>query len=148
MDNKSILRRAYQKKFDIIKQNMISIPHQGWLRTIRECLGMTTTQLSKVLGVSQPRVMNMEKNERSLKLSTMERVADMLNCEFFYILVPRERIEDRLYNQAREKAKQILRRVNKNMELENQLADTEELLEDIVQELLGGNIARIWDSEE
>ena len=33
------------------------------------------------------------------------------------------------------------------MGLENQLAKTDELLKDIIDELLDGNIARIWDEE-
>ena len=33
------------------------------------------------------------------------------------------------------------------MGLENQLAKTDELLEDLIKELLDGNIARIWDEE-
>jgi len=34
------------------------------------------------------------------------------------------------------------------MGLENQLAKTDELLKDIIEELLDGNIARIWDEDE
>ena len=34
------------------------------------------------------------------------------------------------------------------MELENQLVKTDDLLKDIIEELLDGNIARIWDEDE
>ena len=64
MDNKVILRRSYQKKFNTLKNSILDIPPQGWLRTIREFLGMTTTQLAQRINVSQPRVVNMEKNEK------------------------------------------------------------------------------------
>ena len=84
MDSKTILRRNYQKKFDALKKVMIEIPPQGWLKTIREFLGMTTTQLAKRIGVSQPRVFAMEKNEKNIKISTMERIADALDCDFVY----------------------------------------------------------------
>ena len=67
MDSKTILRRNYQKKFDALKKVMIEIPPQGWLKTIRDFLGMTTSQLAKRVGVSQPRVFTMEKKIR-LKL--------------------------------------------------------------------------------
>ncbi len=148
MDNKSILRRSYQKKFDTLKKAVIDRPQQGWLKTIREFLGMTTTQLAQKIGVSQPRVVNMEKNEKNIKISTMERIADALNCDFFYALIPREKIDDIIYNQARKKAIKILDKVNQNMGLENQLAETKELLEDIIKELLDSNISRIWDKED
>jgi len=37
---------------------------------------------------------------------------------------------------------------NQKKGLENQLAKTDELLKDIIEELLDGNIARIWDEDE
>ena len=148
MDSKKILRRSYQKKFDLFRKAIIARPQQGWLKTIREFLGMTTTQLAKRLEISQPRIVAMEKNERNVKISTMERIADTLNCDFSYAFVPRENIDDIIYNQAKKKAKKILNKVNKNMGLENQLAKTDDLLKDIIEELLDGNIARIWDEDE
>lgn len=148
MDNKKILRRSYQKKFDLYRKAIIARPQQGWLKTIREFLGMTTTQLAKKLEISQPRIVAMEKNERNVKISTMERIADTLNCDFSYAFVPRENIDDIIYNQAKKKAQKILNKVNKNMGLENQLAKTDDLLKDIIEELLDGNIARIWDEDE
>ena len=147
MDNKKILRRSYQKKFDILKKAVIERPKQGWLKTIREFLGMTTTQLAKKIDVSQPRVINMEKNEQNIKISTMERIANALNCDFVYALVPRENIDDIIYNQAKKKALKIMNKVNKNMGLENQLAESEDTLEDLIKELSDNNIARIWDED-
>ena len=148
MNNKKILRRSYQKKFEALKKAIISRPQQGWLKTIREFLGMTTTQLAKRLEISQPRIVAMEKNERNVKISTMERIADVLNCDFTYAFITREHIDDIIYNQAKKKAQKILDKVNKNMELENQLVKTDDLLKDIIEELLDGNIARIWDEDE
>ena len=147
MDNKKILRHSYQKKFDVLKKAVIERPKQGWLKTIREFLGMTTTQLAKKIDVSQPRVINMEKNEQNIKISTMERIADALNCDFVYALVPRENIDDIIYNQAKKKALKILNKVNKNMGLENQLAESEDILEDLIKELSDNNTARIWDED-
>lgn len=147
MDNKKSLRRLYQKKFDALKKIIIEIPPQGWLKTIRECLGMTTTQLAKKIGVTQPRVINLEKNERNTKISTMERIADALNCDFVYAFVPRENIDKVVYNQAKKKALNILDRVNANMGLEDQLIRSEDVLDDLIEQLLYYNIARIWDEE-
>lgn len=147
MDNKKILRRSYQKKFDAFKKAIIERPTQGWLKTIREFLGMTTTQLAKKINVTQPRVINLEKNERNTKISTMERIADALNCDFVYAFVPRENIDDIIYNQAKKKALKILNKVNTNMSLENQLTNSDELVEDLIKDLLDDNISRIWDEE-
>lgn len=147
MDDKKLLRRSYQKKFNTLKSAIIERPPQGWLKTIREFLGMTTTQLAKKINVAQPRVINLEKNEKNTKISTMERIADALNCDFVYAFIPRENIDNIIYNQAKKKAIKILSKVHINMSLENQLADSDELIEDIINDLLDDNISRIWDEE-
>ncbi len=149
MSNKRLLRCSFDKKFQKIRELLnAETPPQGWIKTIRECFGMTTTQLAKKLKVSQPRIINIEQNEKNLKISTLEKIADAINCKFFYILIPKESIDKLLYNQAKQKALKILNRVNKNMSLENQLVDSSEILEDLIKELLADNIARVWDEDE
>lgn len=147
MNNQNLFRRSYQKKFDAFKNSIITIPPQGWIKTIREFFGMTTSQFAQKIDVSQPRVINMEKNEKNIKISTMERIADSINCEFIYAFIPRENIKNIHYNQAKKTAIRILNKVNKNMELENQFVKNNELLEDLIQELLNGNISKIWEEE-
>ena len=56
MDSKKQIRKSYQKKFDLFKKNITEIPSQGWVGTIRDFFGMTTTQLAQRLGVSQSRI--------------------------------------------------------------------------------------------
>ena len=41
----------------------VARPSRGWIRAIREALGMTTGQLAKRLGVQQPRVIVLERCE-------------------------------------------------------------------------------------
>ena len=38
-------------------------PPRGWIRAIRQALGMTTGQLAQRMGVKQPRVVELEKSE-------------------------------------------------------------------------------------
>lgn len=147
MDPKKYFRKSYQKKFDLLKANIIEKPIQGWIRTIRDFFGMTTTQLAKRLDVSQSRIVRMEQNEKNIKISTMEKIADVLNCDFVYAFVPRENIDDVIYNQARKKALKILSSVNTNMGLENQLSEDDDTLEELIQDFINGNIARIWDEQ-
>ena len=147
MDGKKQLRKSYQKKFDLFKKNIMEIPSQGWVRTIRDFFGMTTTQLAKRLNVSQSRIVRIEQNEKNTKISTMERIAEAMNCEFVYAFVPREKIDDIIYNQAKKKALKILNKVNTNMVLENQLTQNNDTLDELIQELLNNNLSRIWDEE-
>lgn len=147
MDSKKQLRKSYQKKFDLFKKNIMEIPSQGWVKTIRDFFGMTTTQLAKRLNVSQSRIVRIEQNEKNTKISTMERIAETINCEFVYAFVPREKIDDIIYNQAKKKALKILNKVNTNMVLENQLTQNNDTLDELIQELLNNNLSRIWDEE-
>lgn len=147
MNIKKQLIKSYQKKFDDFKQISKEKPLQGWIKTIRELLGMTSIQFSKKLKVSQPRLAVIEKNEKNLKLSTMEKIADELNCDFVYALVPRENVNDIIYNRAKQKALNIVTKVNNNMSLENQLSDNKEILEDTIEYLLSKKAAKIWDED-
>jgi predicted DNA-binding mobile mystery protein A len=142
------MHRVLDKKFYGLKKVVsVEIPKQGWIRTIREALGMTTTQLAKKLGISQARVVYLEKNENNLKISTLNKIAGALNCTFVYYLVPSESIETIVSRQARIKAEKLIRNVNKNMAMENQLSESKEMLEDLKNDLLSKNISRIWDEE-
>jgi len=147
MNVKKQLIKSYQEKFNNLKKVRIEKPLQGWIKTIRELLGMTTTQFSNKLKISQPRLVFMEKNEKNLKLSTMEKIADELNCDFVYALIPRENINDIIYNRAKQKALQIVTKVNNNMMLENQLSENKEILEETIEELLNKKITKIWDED-
>ncbi|MDR2066431.1 MAG: mobile mystery protein A [Endomicrobium sp.] len=146
--NRKIMRRCLDKKINALK-NIVTfdIPEQGWIRTIREALGMTTTQLAKKLGISQARVVHIEKNENNLKISTLNKISKTLNCALVYYIIPNDSIKNIVARQAQIKALEIVGKVNKNMSLENQLSDTKEILEDLTKDLLDKNISRIWDEE-
>lgn len=147
MNIKKQLIKSYQEKFDSFKQIVKERPLQGWIKTIRELLGMTTMQFSKKLKISQPRLTVMENDEKNLKLSTMEKIANELNCDFVYALVPRQKINNIIYDRAKQKALQIVTKVNNNMSLENQLAKNKEIVEETIEELLNKKITRIWDED-
>ena len=49
---------------------------------MRQALGMTTLQLARRLGVSQPRITKMESSEKNLKISTMEKIPIKLKAMF------------------------------------------------------------------
>ena len=67
-------------------------PGRGWIKAIREALGMTTGQYAKRLGVSQPRVAALERAEADgvVTLKSLRQAAEALDCDFVYALVPRK----------------------------------------------------------
>lgn len=144
-----LARRKLDEKFKKINEFSIETPSQGWIRAIRQSLGMTTYQLAKLLNIKQPRILEMEKNEDSLSLKSLEKVADALNCKLVYALVPKTSLESMAYNQAEKKAKKMLAKISHNMALENQTPIYDKMeLEDMIQELLNGSQARLWDEDE
>ena len=97
-------------------------PPKGWIRTIREALGMSAAQLARRVGVSQPVVTTIEASEvaGTVKLATLERMATALNCRLVYALLPYEPLEDMARKRALDVAEQHLSRVEHSMRLENQ----------------------------
>jgi DNA-binding XRE family transcriptional regulator len=57
-------RRQLDRRLKLLQNtNELARPSRGWVKAIRESLGMTTAQLARKLGVSQPRVVEIEKGE-------------------------------------------------------------------------------------
>jgi transcriptional regulator with XRE-family HTH domain len=66
-----------------------SRPSGGWLRAVRQALGMTTRQLAKAVGVTQAAVVDAERTEAKgdITLTTLQRYAAALGCELTYALL-------------------------------------------------------------
>ena len=81
-------------------------PPGGWVRAIREALGMSQFELGQRMGVSQPRVAQIERAEAngSVELATIGRTASALGCSLRYVLVPDESLEQMVRRQALDKA--------------------------------------------
>src|SRR5450432_2560904 len=69
-----------------------SPPLRGWIKAVREALGITTAQLAKRLGMKQPSVVAIERSEAksTIELATLRRVAEALDCTLVYASVPPE----------------------------------------------------------
>lgn len=103
-------------------------PVKGWLRSIREALGMSGKQLGERMGVSQPRVVQLEKDEVSgaVTMKTMRQAAEAIDCVFVYAVVPRASLKETVRNQAYVVAKKRLSRTSHTMLLEDQQLSNEE----------------------
>jgi predicted DNA-binding mobile mystery protein A len=80
-----------------------NLPVRGWIKAIREALGMTTEQLARRLGVKQPSIVQMEQSEvkGSIQLATLRRVAAALDCTLVYAFVPKKSLEETVRSRAR-----------------------------------------------
>jgi len=97
-------------------------PPKGWVRAIRDAIGMTAAQLGERMGVSQPTVQKLEVSEAegAIQLKTLRRAAEALNCELVYVLVPREPLRDLYDAAARNLARRELGAISHSMALEDQ----------------------------
>lgn len=102
-------------------------PPKGWLRAIRDALGMTTAQFARRLGVSQPRIVKLEQAEidGSVTLRSLERAAEALGCRVVYALVPHHSLAETIDERERTVARRRLESVAHTMALENQTVPVE-----------------------
>lgn len=97
-------------------------PVKGWIRAIRQALGMTAEQLAKRLEIKQPTLHNLEQSEvkGSIELATLRRVAAALDCTLVYAFVPNQPLEETVRARARSFIRRRLAPVEHSMLLENQ----------------------------
>jgi len=132
------------------KAGELARPPRGWLRAVRDSLGMTAAQLAVRLQVSQPRIVEMEKAEQrgAITLDTLERAARALDCTLVYALVPNGGSLDGLVRkQASQVVAETVSRVDHSMKLENQGVSAKTLKEErerLAEELLR-RPRRLWD---
>jgi predicted DNA-binding mobile mystery protein A len=128
----------------------VTTPPKGWIRAIRDALGMTAKQLASRLGVAQQAVARIEKEELvgSATIKTMRRIADHLNCVFVYGFVPRTSLEETVSSQARKVASKRLAQASQTMSLENQALskrENEKVLSELVDELIRTLPSNLWN---
>jgi predicted DNA-binding mobile mystery protein A len=125
-------------------------PVRGWIKAIREALGMTTAQLAKRLEIKQPSLVDLEQSEAkgSIELATLRRVAEALDCTLVYALVPNKPLEDAVHERARAFARKRRGPVEHSMLLEDQKVTAEDTkaaearLDEILRET---NPRLFWD---
>ncbi len=124
-------------------------PKGGWLRAVRQALGMTTRQLANTVGVTQGAVVDAERNEAKgdITLATLQRYAAALGCEVSYVPIPKRPLQEMLEERAERVAREQVARVRHSMALEDQQTgqDHEEReIAEIRRKLLEGKRSRLW----
>ena len=148
--NKRLARKRLDKRFKSFRptEKYVS-PRQGWLRAIRDALGMTGEQFATRIGISRQRVSTMEHAEAdgSISLNSLRKAAAALDSTFVYAIVPRMSLEDTIREQARAIALRALGYIDQTMELEDQ-AVSDETLEDRVADYIQEHIRKsdLWSA--
>lgn len=149
-----VIRDQLDKKLDPLRVFASSgMPKRGWIKTIREALGLSARQLGEKAGLDQSRISRLENAERdgSLKLSSLQKIAKGLNMNLVYGFAPEDTLEQMVRAQARKIALKRLKRLNNTMRLEKQgLSDEEQkkALENMIEKILVDQPKNFWDESD
>ena len=103
----------------------LSRPAKGWLRAIREALGVPASEMAEALGRSRslPPELELAEAEDRITLKSLRNAAGALDCDLVYALVPKHgSFQDLMENRARAQAKRNVLGVEHSMALEDQAA--------------------------
>jgi predicted DNA-binding mobile mystery protein A len=120
--------------FTALKQ--VAMPPTGWIKAIRNALGMSMQQLGAKLNVSKQGVMDIEKREKdgSITIRSLREIAHALDMQLVYGFVPNDGSLDALIEKrATELATQIVMRTAHSMKLEDQ-ANSKKRIESAIRE--------------
>lgn len=126
-------------------------PKEGWIKAIREALGMTLDQVARKIHIQKSTVSFHEKSEQkgTISLNTLEQFASILGCKFVYAFVPEKNLEDVLNQRIQSYAEHEIDSLSHSMLLEEQKTthdhtEREKLLL-INQIMKDKNISKIWE---
>lgn len=124
-------------------------PKGGWVRTIRGALGMSAAALARRVGITPPGVRKLERAEAdgTITLKSLNKLAEALNCDVRYALVPRKPLAEILYDRAKEVATSNVDPVAHTMALEAQGAGEEHRRREIetwARFFLNGSRRELW----
>jgi predicted DNA-binding mobile mystery protein A len=98
-------------------------PSKGWIRSIRQALGVSSGELARRLGTSRQFPLQLEKGEAEdrITLKSLRAAANALDCDLVYALVPRVgSMQELIESRARAEAKDRVLGVEHSMALEDQ----------------------------
>ena len=126
MEIRSKARQRLDERLTALKpESRFNAPPKGWIKAIREALGMSGVQFAGRMGVSPQSIDALEKSEAhgTIQLNTLRRAANELGCTVVYALVPKTSLEGVVAERARKIAMEELARAAHTMKLESQETD-------------------------
>ena len=101
----------------------VAPPPTGWIKAIRNAIGMSMLQLGNRLSITKQSVQDMESRERdgSISIKALREAARALDMQLIYGFVPNDgSLEALIDRKAQELATQIVQRTSNSMKLEDQ----------------------------
>jgi predicted DNA-binding mobile mystery protein A len=147
-----LARKQLERRLAPLREMKLVPPSRGWIRAIRDSLGMSDRQLAARMGVAPSRIPALERAEVTggTSVRTLRQAALAMNCTFVYAFVPIEPLDDILRKRARLQARKNILRLDHTMRLENQAvlrSDLEAEEQRTVDRIVSGSLRGLWDDE-
>lgn len=127
-----------------------AVPRSGWVKMMREALGISQSQIAARAGVSRATVQQWERAEarRRITLHSLDRIAAAMGCQVALALVPRGgTLDDVRKRQAKTRALTLFRATDKSLaklKAEELTAAQSRRVERIAARLLRGSPRKLW----
>ena len=149
---KTVVKQYIRLVDKAVGQHSSDVPPEGWITTVRKALGMSVQQLADRLAVSRSAIYQTEQNERSktISIGQMEKLAEAMGARFVYGIVPKGSVDEIIMDQARLKARSVLRRTNAHMALEKQALPLDflnEEIESLAREIAEKRPSDLWAAD-
>jgi predicted DNA-binding mobile mystery protein A len=149
-DQAALARKQLERRIAPLRNLSIALPPRGWVKAIRDSLGMSARQLAARMGVAPSRVAAIEEAEvaGATTLRTLRQAAAAMNCAFVYAFVPIQPLDDIVRERATQKAREDVSRLDHTMRLESQAllaSDLDAEQRRSVERLISGSLRRLWD---
>ena len=135
-NNKLQFQQLNEKMDQLNGLQHVIVPPIGWIKAIRNGIGMSMEQLGRKLSITKQGVMDIEKREMegAITIKAMQEIAKAMDTEFVYGFVPNAgSLEQMIETRALEIAKTIVLRTSTTMKLEDQ-ANSKERIEKAIKE--------------
>ena len=137
MGKKSLqIQQLNTKMLAFASLQKVAPPPTGWIKAIRNAIGMSMLQLGKRLSITKQSVQDIERREKdgSITIKALREAARALDMQLIYGFVPNDgSLELLIERKAKELATQIVMRTNNTMKLEDQ-ENTKQRIEKAIQE--------------
>lgn len=147
-----LARKQLDKRLQPLRTSQFVAPPRGWMRAIREALGMTARQLAARMGVAPSRIPMIEKAEVTGRttIKTLREAAEAMNCTFVYAFVPTKTLDEIVRDRALQKTQKNISRLDHTMRLENQALIKDDLDDEqrrMVELIMSGSLRNLWQDE-
>jgi len=137
MNNKAlIIQQLNRKMLAYASLKQVAMPPMGWIKAIRNALGMSMQQLGNKLSITKQSILEIEQREKdgSITLKSLKEIAKAMDMQLIYGFVPNDGSLDALiHRKAKDLATQIVMRTSNTMKLEDQ-QNSNQRIENAIQE--------------